>query len=83
MSQRRNTCRSSGIQVGTIDVLIAQLCLRHELTLLSTDKDFDSIAKHCPLSVVHRDGPDEGRLPRSSDDEVLELRRGQTGTRHA
>ena len=81
-AQLRNTCRRSGIQVGTINALIAQLCIRHELTLLSTDKDFDSIAKHCPLSVVHRDGPDEGRLPRSSDNEVPELRRGKAGTRN-
>jgi predicted nucleic acid-binding protein len=36
----RNQCRRSGIQVGTIDALIAQLCLRHDLTLLSTDGDF-------------------------------------------
>ena len=50
-AQLRNTCRRSGIQVGTIDALIAQLCLRHELTLLSTDKDFNSIAKHCALRV--------------------------------
>ena len=47
----RNTCRRGGVQVGTIDVLIAQLCIRHELTLLTTDGDFTHAAKHCSLSV--------------------------------
>jgi predicted nucleic acid-binding protein len=36
----RNQCRRSGVQVGTIDALIARLCIRHKLTLLSTDADF-------------------------------------------
>jgi predicted nucleic acid-binding protein len=47
----RNTCRRAGVQIGTIDALLAQLCIRHELTLLTTDKDFTHAAKHCPLRV--------------------------------
>ena len=47
----RNTCRRAGIQLGTIDAVLAQLCVRHELTLLTTDKDFLAAAKHCPLRV--------------------------------
>ena len=47
----RNTCRRAGVQIGTIDALLAQLCLRHELTLLTTDQDFVHAAKHCALSV--------------------------------
>ena len=47
----RNTCRRAGIQIGTIDALLAQLCVRHDLTLLSTDNDFKLAAKHCPLRV--------------------------------
>lgn len=31
--------------VGTIDALIAQLCMRHELVLLSTDGDFREMQK--------------------------------------
>lgn len=50
-AELRNACRRSGVQLGTIDALIAQLCIRHELTLLSTDKDFTSAAKHCALRV--------------------------------
>jgi len=47
----RNTCRRAGVQAGTIDALIAHLCIRHGLTLLSTDRDFEHIAKHTALKV--------------------------------
>lgn len=47
----RNRCRKAGVQLGTIDALIAQLCIRHDLTLLTTDKDFTHAAKHCRLRV--------------------------------
>ena len=47
----RNTCRRAGVQVGTIDALLAQLCIRHHLTLLSTDNDFKLAASHCALRV--------------------------------
>ncbi|MBT9489365.1 MAG: PIN domain-containing protein [Rubrivivax sp.] len=47
----RNTCRRSGVQIGTVDALIAQLCIRHDLVLLSTDQDFVHAAKHCRLKV--------------------------------
>lgn len=50
-AQLRNTCRKAGIQVGTVDALLAQLCIRHELTLLSTDHDFKLASKHCALRV--------------------------------
>ncbi len=46
-----NACRQKGIQVATIDLLLAQLCLRHELTLLTTDADFRRVARVRPLSV--------------------------------
>ncbi len=47
----RNICRKAGVQVGTVDALIAQLCIRHDLTLLSTDKDFAHAAQHCKLKL--------------------------------
>lgn len=50
-AELRNTCRRAGVQLGTIDALIAQLCIRHELTLLSTDQDFIHASKHCALRV--------------------------------
>ena len=46
----RNACRRAGVQVGTIDALLAQLCIRHELTMLSSDHDFQRIATVVPLS---------------------------------
>ena len=47
----RNNCRRSGVQIGTVDALIAQLCIRHELSLLSTDQDFVHAARHCKLKL--------------------------------
>jgi predicted nucleic acid-binding protein len=51
----RNRCRRAGVQIGTIDALLAQLCIRHELMLLTTDNDFARIASHCPLGVWRQD----------------------------
>lgn len=47
----RNECRRRGTQVGTIDALIARLCIRFELTLLTTDGDFLRVAEHHALTV--------------------------------
>jgi hypothetical protein len=47
----RNTCRRAGIQVGTIDALLAQLCIRHDLLMLTTDRDFELVAGHTRLRV--------------------------------
>jgi len=47
----RNTCRRAGVQIGTIDALLAQLCVRHDLILLTTDNDFSLAAKYCSLRV--------------------------------
>jgi predicted nucleic acid-binding protein len=50
-AELRSSCRRRGTQVGTIDALLAQLCIRHELTMLTTDADFTHIAKLHPLRV--------------------------------
>lgn len=50
-AELRNRCRRAGVQVGTIDALLAQLCIRHELTLLTTDHDFRRAASHSTLRV--------------------------------
>lgn len=57
----RNACRRAGVQLGTIDALLAQLCIRHELTLLTTDKDFVLAAKHCPLATWPAKAPARDR----------------------
>jgi predicted nucleic acid-binding protein len=47
----RNLCRKKGVQVETIDALLAQLCIRHELVLLTADEDFTHIARHSELRL--------------------------------
>lgn len=53
----RNACRRAGVQVGTIDVLLAQLCIRHELVMLTTDREFAHLAEHVPLQIWGGTGP--------------------------
>ena len=50
----RNKCRRAGVQLGTVDALIAQLCMRTDFTLLTTDQDFVHAAKHTALKVWSR-----------------------------
>jgi predicted nucleic acid-binding protein len=50
-AELRNRCRRAGLQIGTIDAVIAQLCIRHDLMLLTTDNDFVLAARHCALRV--------------------------------
>lgn len=51
-AELRNRCRREGIQIGTIDALLAQLCLRHDLTMLTTGKDCTNIASQCSLKLL-------------------------------
>ncbi len=44
-------CRRKGLQVGTIDILLAHLCIRHQLTMLTADADFRRIAEVTDLSL--------------------------------
>ena len=50
-AELRNACRSAGVQLGTVDAVIAQLCVRHGLMLLTTDRDFAHAAKHSRLKL--------------------------------
>ena len=50
-AELRNRCRRAGTQIGTIDALLAQLCLRHDLTMLARDADFVRVAGHCALKL--------------------------------
>jgi predicted nucleic acid-binding protein len=47
----RNACRRQGLQLGTIDALLGQLCLRHGLTMLTTDRDFHRAQRLVGLRV--------------------------------
>jgi hypothetical protein len=51
-AELRNSCRRRGLQVGTIDALLAQLCIRHGFHLLTTDHDFARMTKHSPLQLA-------------------------------
>lgn len=44
-------CRKQGRQIATIDALLAAICIRHGLTMLSTDVDFEHIAAVEPLKL--------------------------------
>jgi predicted nucleic acid-binding protein len=50
-AELRNTCRRKGLQIGTIDALLAQVCLRHRLVILTTDQDFHLASAHIGLRV--------------------------------
>src|SRR5437588_5807539 len=47
----QNHCRRHGVQIDTVDVLLAQLCIAHDLTMLTTDNDFTHLARHAPLKL--------------------------------
>ncbi|MGA8458852.1 MAG: PIN domain-containing protein [Streptosporangiaceae bacterium] len=47
----RNTLRSAGVQVGTIDALIAQLAIAGGHTLLTTDNDFRAASSHVSVRL--------------------------------
>jgi predicted nucleic acid-binding protein len=50
-AELRNHCRRKGVQIGTIDAVLAQLCIRHDLTMLTADHDFTRVAEHSGLKV--------------------------------
>src|SRR5712672_735453 len=50
-AELRNRCRRAGIQIGTIDALLAKLCIGHDLTMLTTDGDFRHVASQSVLKV--------------------------------
>jgi len=47
----RNACRRRGVQIGTIDALLIQLCQRYDLTLLTTDQDFHAASQHVDVRI--------------------------------
>jgi hypothetical protein len=53
-AQLKNRCRRSGVQIGTIDALLAQLCIRNDLTMLTCDYDFGRIADRSSLRLWRR-----------------------------
>jgi len=50
-AELRNRCRRAGVQIGTIDALLIQLCARHDLIMLTTDRDLRLATRHCDFRV--------------------------------
>ena len=50
-AELRNHCRRCGVQIGTIDALLARLCIRDELMMLTTDEDFRRVARLSALRL--------------------------------
>jgi predicted nucleic acid-binding protein len=46
------TCRRKGVQIGTIDALLAQLAIEHDLEFLTADRDFSLMARYMPLRLL-------------------------------
>jgi predicted nucleic acid-binding protein len=51
-AELRNHCRRNGVQIGTIDALLAQLCIRCAVAMLTADEDFRRIAEHSRLRLL-------------------------------
>lgn len=47
----RNECRRHGVQIDTVDALLAQLCITHDLVMLTNDNDFTHLARYAPLKL--------------------------------
>ena len=49
--QGRTLKDRNGDKIGTIDALLAQLCIRHDVTMLTADQNFTHVAEHSKLKL--------------------------------
>lgn len=49
-----NTNRKNGIQGSNTDFLICALSFNYKMPILTTDKDFQSYQKHCPILLLNQ-----------------------------
>ena len=47
-----NLCRSKGVQGSNTDFLLCAVAVNHNLTILTSDQDFQRFAEHLPI-VLH------------------------------
>lgn len=52
-----HACRRSGVQLSSVDALIAQLAMARDHTILTTDRDFHLAAQHVDLRLWQPPGP--------------------------
>jgi predicted nucleic acid-binding protein len=50
-AEAKNACRRKGIQLGTVDALLAAICMRRDIPMLTTDRDFIHAAAVVPLKM--------------------------------
>jgi predicted nucleic acid-binding protein len=62
----KNLCRSKGVQAGSVDFLIAAVCVNRKYPLLTSDNDFSLIAKYCPL-ILDWSGDDHTGVPKGKN----------------
>lgn len=54
-SELYRKCRKKGLTVrNTIDLLVAQIAIENKAYLLHQDRDFETIARICPLKIYGR-----------------------------
>jgi len=46
------TCKQHGVSASTMDCQIVAAAIRYDCALLSADKDFERIARHCGLLLA-------------------------------
>src|ERR1041385_5791558 len=49
-----NRCRARGIQGNVVDMLICAIAVRHQLSIFTTDHDFEEYARHVPIKLHQR-----------------------------
>ena len=47
-----NRCRRKGVQGSPVDFLICAQAYRHQMAILTDDRDFESYAKHLPIKLA-------------------------------
>lgn len=47
-----STCRKHGVQLATVDSILAALTINNGLALLTTDRDFEYATRHIPLRLT-------------------------------
>ncbi|MBL7648972.1 MAG: PIN domain-containing protein [Candidatus Hydrogenedentes bacterium] len=52
-AQFSNTCRAKGVQGSGTDFLLCAASVRHEVSILTTDKDFQHYAKLLPIRLFN------------------------------
>lgn len=50
-AQLYNCCRSRGIQGSMVDFLICAVAINNDMTIFTSDKDFNNFAKYLPIKL--------------------------------